>query len=166
VTSSIVVRILFVCMGNICRSPMAEGVMRSLAQEAGLEDVLELDSAGTRGFHIGEPPDPRAVAAASARGIELEGLARQVTSADFALFDLLLAMDADNLRDLRRVAPDEGTVERARLLREFDPRASELESLSVPDPYYGGDSGFEEVLDLVETACRGLLEELRASGQV
>jgi len=160
------VRILFVCLGNICRSPTAEGVMRSLVREAGLEDVVELDSAGTGAWHVGEPPDQRATAAARGRGVALNGAARQVTRADFDSFDLLLAMDEDNLRELSRLAPDEEAAARARLLREFDPRAREAGDLAVPDPYYGGDGGFEEVLDLVEVACRGLLDELRASGRV
>ena len=160
------VRILFVCMGNICRSPTAAAVMGSILREEGLENVVEVESAGTRGWHAGEPPDPRATAAARARGIALDGTARQVASADFALFDLLLAMDADNLRELKRLAPDDEAATRVRLLREFDPDASRLESLAVPDPYYGGEDGFDHVLDLVDTACRGLLAELRSEGRV
>jgi protein-tyrosine phosphatase len=160
------VRILFVCMGNICRSPTAEAVMRSILIEEGLEHAVEVDSAGTRGWHAGEPPDPRAQAAAGGRGIALDHAARQVTPADFGLFDLLLAMDADNLRDLRQIAPDEEALGRARLLREFDPAAGRHDSLGVPDPYYGGESHFEEVLDLVDAACRGLLAELREQGRL
>ena len=160
------VRILFVCMGNICRSPTAEAVMRSILDQEGLDGRVEVDSAGTGGWHAGEPPDPRAVAAASARGIELDHTARQVTSADFGLFDLLLAMDPDNLRELRRMAPDDEALGRARLLREYDPAAGRQDSLAVPDPYYGGESHFEEVLDLVGTACRGLVAELRTQGRV
>ena len=160
------VRILFVCMGNICRSPTAEAVMRSILHEEGIADAVEVDSAGTRGWHAGEPPDPRAVAAAGGRGIELDHTARQVTAADFGLFDLLLAMDPDNLRELRRLAPDDEALGRARLLREYDPAASRQDSLAVPDPYYGGESHFEEVLDLVDAACRGLVAELRTQGSV
>ena len=153
--------ILFVCMGNICRSPTAEGVMRALVRDAGLEDRIELDSAGTGGWHAGEPPDARAAEAAGRRGIALAGAARQVTSDDFERFDLLVAMDRSNLRDLLAIAPDEDAAEKVRLLREFDPVADG--DLDVPDPYYGGDRGFETVLDQVHAACRGLLAELRAA---
>ena len=157
------VRVLFVCLGNICRSPTAEGVMRALVREAGLQASVELDSAGTGGWHVGSPPDPRAAAAAGARGIELGGRARTVTSADFERFDLLLAMDRSNARELRRLAPDEEQRAKVRLLREFDPAyaregaSASTADLDVPDPYYGAAGGFEEVLDLVHTACAGLL---------
>ncbi|MEA2283438.1 MAG: low molecular weight protein-tyrosine phosphatase [Solirubrobacteraceae bacterium] len=156
-------RILFVCMGNICRSPTAEGVMRRLLREAGLDDAVEIDSAGTGGWHAGEPPDARAAEAAGRRGIVLEGAARQVTAADFEAFDLLVAMDRENLRELLALAPDEEAAEKVRLLREFDPASADAGDLDVPDPYYGGERGFERVLDLVEAACRGLLDELRAT---
>jgi protein-tyrosine phosphatase len=161
-------RILFVCLGNICRSPTAEGVMRELVRQAGLQDQIELDSAGTGAWHVGEPPDARASATARVRGIVLEGAARQVRESDFEDFDLLLAMDRSNLRELRDLAPDEQARARVRLLREFDPRSASGGDatggdLDVPDPYYGGDSGFEDVLDLVQAACEGLLEEVRAS---
>lgn len=154
-------RLLFVCLGNICRSPTAEGVMRTLLQREGLLESIEVDSAGTGSWHVGSPPDKRAAAAARARGIELGGSARQVRSEDFADFDLLLAMDEENVRDLRAVAPDEQGRERVRLLREFDPAAAAAGSLEVPDPYYGGESGFEDVLDLVQAACEGLHEDIR-----
>jgi protein-tyrosine phosphatase len=157
-------KILFVCMGNICRSPTAEGVMRSLVREAGLEDRIEVDSAGTGGWHAGEPPDARSAAAAHRRGIELDGAARQVRVSDFEDFDLLVAMDRENLAGLLAVAPDDEAAGKARLLREFGP-ATEGD-LDVPDPYYGGDRGFEDVLDLVNASCRGLLDELRAAGRV
>jgi protein-tyrosine phosphatase len=146
------VRILFVCMGNICRSPTAEGVMRHLLAERGLEDEIEVQSAGTGGWHAGSPPDARSTRAAAARGITLDGAARQVTRADFEDFDLLVAMDRDNLADLRAIAPP-GTEHKIRLLLG--------EGRDVPDPYYGGPHGFENVLDLVETACEQLLDELR-----
>jgi protein-tyrosine phosphatase len=151
-------RILFVCMGNICRSPTAEAVMRRLIGQAGLD--VEVESAGTGGWHVGEPPDERAAAAAARRGVTLEGAARQVTPDDFRRFDLLIAMDRGNLRELLALAPDEEAAEKVRLLREFDPAAGG--DLDVPDPYYGGDRGFETVLDMVEAACRGLVDELRA----
>jgi protein-tyrosine phosphatase len=156
-------RILFVCMGNICRSPTAEGVMRRLLRDAGLDDAIEIDSAGTGGWHAGEPPDARATEAARLRGVRLEGAARQVTAADFEDFDLIVAMDRANLRELLALAPDEEAAEKVRLLREFDPASADAGDLDVPDPYYGGERGFERVLDLVEAACRGLLGELRAA---
>ncbi len=152
------VRILFVCMGNICRSPTAEGVMRHLLAKDGLMEEIEVDSAGTGAWHAGSPPDRRATAAARTRGIVLEGEARQVTEEDFDDFDLLLCADAENVAALRAVAPP-GAEERIRLLRSYDPAGDG--DLDVPDPYYGGDQGFEDVLDQVEAACRGLLAELR-----
>jgi protein-tyrosine phosphatase len=157
-------RILFVCMGNICRSPTAEGVMRRMLRVAGLEGV-EVESAGTGGWHAGEPPDERATAAAARRGVTLEGAARQIGPADFRRFDLLVAMDRANLRELLALAPDEEAAEKVRLLREFDP-ASAGGDLDVPDPYYGGDRGFEDVLDMVEAACRGLIDDLHAADRV
>jgi protein-tyrosine phosphatase len=158
------VRILFVCMGNICRSPTAEGVMRRLLEDEGLADRVELESAGTGDWHVGLPPDERATLAAGRRGITLSGAAQPVQPADFRRFDLLIAMDRSNLRELLALAPDEEAAEKVRLLREFDPAASG--DLDVPDPYYGGDRGFETVLDMVEAACRGLLDELRAADRV
>ena len=143
------VRLLFVCLGNICRSPTAEGVMRALVRERGLEDRVEVDSAGTAGWHVGEPPDPRAVTAARLRDITVGGSGRQVSRADFHRFDLLLAMDAANLGELRALAPP-GTEHKVRLLADVD----------VPDPYYGGKDGFAAVLDLVDQACRRLLDDL------
>jgi protein-tyrosine phosphatase len=161
-------RLLFVCLGNICRSPTAEGVMRALVAEAGLSDCVELDSAGTGSWHVGEPPDERATETARARGIALKGASRQVRQEDFEDFDLILAMDRANLAELRRSAPDEQARSRIRLLREFDPVSTAPiasqrvpEDLEVPDPYYGGSRGFEDVLDIVQAACVGLLEELR-----
>jgi protein-tyrosine phosphatase len=152
-------------MGNICRSPTAEGVMRSLLREQGLEDAVEVDSAGTGDWHVGSAPDARATAAARSRGIVLEGAARTVAPRDFDDYDLILAADRRNLRDLRAAAPP-AARERIHLLREFDPESAGAPDLDVPDPYYGGDDGFEHVLDLVEAACRGLLDELRADGRL
>jgi protein-tyrosine phosphatase len=149
-------RVLFVCMGNICRSPTAEGVMAELLREAGRDDV-ELDSAGTGGWHAGSPPDERATAAAAQRGIELTGAARQVRASDFDEFDLLVAMDRDNRDDLLALAPDEQARAKVRLLRDYD---SGADAPDVPDPYYGGERGFEQVLDVVDAGCRGLLAEL------
>jgi protein-tyrosine phosphatase len=159
-------RILFVCMGNICRSPTAEGVMRALVERAGLGERFELDSAGTGAWHVGNPPDARARATARARGYALEGSARQVRSEDFLDFDLLLALDRENLEELLRLASDEEQRAKVRRLREFDPAsaasAAGAASLDVPDPYFGAAGGFEEVLDLVEAACAGLLEQIRS----
>lgn len=153
-------RLLFVCLGNICRSPTAEGVMRTVLAREGMGEEIEVDSAGTGSWHVGHRPDGRASAAAAARGVTLEGAARQVRTEDFEQFDLILAMDRSNLADLRELAPDEQARAKVRLLREFDPEASG--TLDVPDPYHGGEDGFAEVFELVEAACEGLLEEIRA----
>lgn len=154
-------RILFVCLGNICRSPTAEGVMRALVRAAGLEERIELDSAGTGDWHIGEAPDARASATAQGRGITLEGAARQVQRSDFREFDLIVAMDASNLANLRHAAPDEPARAKILLLRELDPPADGR--LDVPDPYHGGARGFEDVFDLVHAACAALLARVRAT---
>ena len=151
-------RVLFVCMGNICRSPTAEGVFRKLLAERAPELDVEIDSAGTHGFHDGGPPDPRACRAAERRGVDLKPLrARRVTERDFERFELVLAMDEQNLEFLLELCPVEYRP-RVRLLLEFAPH---LERREVPDPYYGGSTGFEFVLDLVEEAAAGLLEHLR-----
>ncbi len=159
-------RILFVCLGNICRSPTAEGVMRHVVRDEGLEDAIEIDSAGTGGWHVGAPPDERATAAARRRDIVLDGAARKFEPADFDRFDLILAMDESNRRELLAQAPDEEARSRVRMLREFDPGSDGAPDLDVPDPYYGGEEGFEHVLDLVHAATRGLLDRLRAQGRV
>lgn len=150
-------RILFVCTGNICRSPTAEGVARAIAGKSGLAAAFEFDSAGTHGYHIGDPPDPRTVRAAAERGYDLSGLrARRVSEFDFVRFDRLLAMDRDNLAVLRKACPA-GHREKVGLFLEFA-ESSALDE--VPDPYYGGSDGFEQVLDLVEEAARGLVKTL------
>ena len=159
-------RLLFVCMGNICRSPPAEAVMRKVVAREGLEGEVAIDSAGTGAWHVGHPPDERSTAAAATRGIVLDGVARQVTAADFADYDLLLAADRENVTALRRVAPDAEAAAKVVLLRSFDPEAVAAGDLDVPDPYYGGEQGFEHVLDLVERACEGLLDTLRAWGRI
>ena len=131
-------------------------------REAGLHERVKIDSAGTHGYHVGSPPDERSQHHASLRGYDLSGLrARQVQFADFERFDLILAMDEDNRRDLLRLAPDDEARGRVRLFREFDPASNGAGDLDVPDPYYGGEQGFEHVLDLVDAAARGLLDELR-----
>jgi protein-tyrosine phosphatase len=137
--------------------------MRALLRGEGLEERIELDSAGTGPWHAGEPPDARATEAARARGIIHDGIARQVRPGDFQAFDLLLALDREHERDLLELAPDDDARAKVRLLREFDPASVATGHLDVPDPYYGGARGFEHVLDLVEAACRGLLAEARAA---
>jgi protein-tyrosine phosphatase len=160
-----VITIVFVCLGNICRSPTAEGVMRRLVLDEGLEDQIEIDSAGTGGWHVGAAPDARATETAARRGTTLTGAARRFDPRDFGRFDLVLAMDRENQRDLLAIAPDAEARAKVRLFREFDPDSAGGD-LDVPDPYYGGDDGFEHVLDLVEAAARGLLADLRAAGRV
>ncbi|MDP2135704.1 MAG: low molecular weight protein-tyrosine-phosphatase [Sulfuritalea sp.] len=152
-------RILFVCTGNICRSPTAEGVARGLAQKLGFDEYFEFDSAGTHGYHVGDPPDPRTLAAALRRGYDLAPLrARRVTDYDFIRFDHVIAMGRDHLEWLRRACPPV-YHDKLALLLEFSERFEEDE---VPDPYYGGADGFEQVLDLVEDAAQQLIRELAA----
>jgi protein-tyrosine phosphatase len=159
------VRVLFVCLGNICRSPTAEGVMRELVGREGLQGAIVVDSAGTGAWHVGSPPDARAAEAARARGVALAGTARQVRPQDFEDFDYLVAMDGENVRALRSLAQGEDERSKVRLLREFDPASADgaegAGDLDVPDPYYGGADGFDEVFELVRAACAGLLEQLR-----
>jgi protein-tyrosine phosphatase len=150
-------KILFVCTGNICRSPTAEGVARGLAAKLGVEHLFEFDSAGTHGYHVGEPPDPRTVAAALRRGYDLAPLrARRVTEFDFIRFDHLLAMDCEHMEMLRRACPQPHR-KKLGLFLDFRARFDEEE---VPDPYYGGGQGFEHVLDLVEDAAAQLIRRL------
>ncbi len=150
-------RLLFVCLGNICRSPMAEGVFAHVAAEAGRGSDFHLDSAGTGDWHIGKPPDERAQAAALARGIDLSRQrARRVRPRDFSDFDLILAMDRDNVRALEVMAPPEAQAG-VRLFMEFAPETGVRE---VPDPYFGAEGGFDHALDLIEAAARGLLSHL------
>lgn len=150
-------------MGNICRSPTAEAVFRHLVVAEGLAERIETDSAGTHDYHIGAPPDSRSQAAAAQRGFDLSPLrARQVRVEDFADYDYVLAMDEANRVALRKLCPTQYR-ERVKLFLEFAPEAGRRE---IPDPYYGGAKGFEEVLDLVEDAARGLLEHIRAEGAV
>ncbi len=153
------VRILFVCLGNICRSPTAEAVMRHHLSADDLDGSIEIDSAGTGGWHTGDPPDERAQAEATRRGIPMQSAARKVHVGDLEYFDLVIAMDESNLADLHDLAQTPEHRAKLRLLREFDPDVGE--DLDVPDPYYGGPNGFADVFDLVDASCRGLLEQLR-----
>jgi protein-tyrosine phosphatase len=152
-------QVLFVCLGNICRSPLAAGVFRHLVEQEGLADRFVIDSAGTSSYHEGDPPDERASAVARARGILLSGTARQMTRSDLQRFDYVIVMDAENRQAAERLARRETPRAVLQLLREFDPAADG--DLDVPDPYYGGPRGFETVHDIVERSCRGLLEQLR-----
>ncbi len=138
--------------------------MRSIVAREGLDDHVTIDSAGTAGWHTGKGADGRSVLAAAARGITISGGARQVTAADFAAFDLLLAADEQNVADLQALAPDDEAAGKIVLLRAFDPDAVNAGALSVPDPYYGGEDGFDHVLDVVEAACEGLVTQLRDTG--
>ncbi|MFN2309827.1 MAG: low molecular weight protein-tyrosine-phosphatase [Gammaproteobacteria bacterium] len=152
------VKVLFVCMGNICRSPTAQGVFESLVEREGLREHIRVDSAGTHAYHIGEPPDPRSQQAARRRGVELSAQrARKVGLADFLEFDYILAMDRSNYEDLKDICEPEHE-QRLRLFMAFAPDSGMSD---VPDPYYGGSQGFERVLDLIEQASEGLLAELR-----
>lgn len=152
------IRICFVCMGNICRSPTAQGVFSTLIEREGLSDVVEVDSAGTHAYHVGEPPDRRARAAALKRQIDLgPQRARRFMDEDFEHFDYIVAMDRSNREDLLEIAPP-GQQDKVRLFLEY---ATELAEIDVPDPYYGGPQGFERVLDLIEAASQALVAEIR-----
>ena len=150
-------RLLFVCSGNICRSPLAEAIFKAQAQAAGLADRFKVDSAGTHGYHEGDAADPRTRRVGRRHGLTVDSIARPVIDADFDRFDLILAMDRDHRRELTaRAGP--GRTAKVRLMRDFDPGAR---SQDVPDPYYGGEDGFEQMYSILEPACRGLLESLR-----
>jgi low molecular weight protein-tyrosine phosphatase len=153
------VSVCFVCLGNICRSPTAEGVMKHLLARHALGDRVHVESAGTEGYHVGELPDRRSRLAARARGVVLESRARQFTRGDFERFDYVIAMDGSNREHLSALAPDAAARAKLRLLRSFDPAAAP--DAPVPDPYHGGPAGFELVLDQCEAACQGLIEHLR-----
>ncbi len=152
------VKVLFVCMGNICRSPTAHGVFVKILEDQSLTSVVQVDSAGTHAYHIGKGADERSQLAASRRGVDLSALrARQVKPADFHEFDYVLAMDDDNLQHLEMICP----VEQRKKLQLFMTFAPQMKKREVPDPYYGGGSGFEQVLDLVEAAAEGLLQDIK-----
>ncbi len=153
------ISVLFVCMGNICRSPTAEGVFRYQVEQRGLSARFDIDSAGTHAYHVGESPDRRAIAAAERRGIEMAGIsARRVADDDFERFDYIIAMDEENLRRLREKSPSHHTS-KIRLMLDYGPS----DETEVPDPYYGAASGFERVLDLIEQASEDLLDQLGSS---
>ncbi len=152
--------VLFVCLGNICRSPLAEGVFRHLVEQEGLADRFEIDSAGTGAWHVGERADARSTLVAEQHGIELSSRARQVEPEDFERFDYIIAMDRDNLRTLERMSATNGSEPRIELLRMYE---AERDGDEVPDPYYGGASGFENVYKMVKRSCEGLLKHLRAA---
>ena len=152
-------RVLFVCLGNICRSPLAEGVFRHLVADAGLDDEIEIDSAGTGGWHVGEEPDPRSQEVAARHGVSLDGqAARRVAAEDFERFDWIVAMDSENEAELQRRAPVDAHARIVRL-RDFDPEGEG----DVPDPYYGGPQGFEVVYSMVERSARAFLDEVMRS---
>lgn len=154
------IRVLFVCLGNICRSPLAENVFRDQARRRGLEDRFRIDSAGTSGYHRGAPPDRRSAETALRRGLELVGASRQLTARDLREFDWVIAMDAENRDAIEALHASAGGTARVHLLREWDPEGGG--SLDVPDPYYGGPRGFDEVHDIVERSCAALLDHLIA----
>jgi protein-tyrosine phosphatase len=152
-------KLLFVCLGNICRSPAAENIMNHLATEAGLlAGEIICDSAGTNSYHIGQPPDRRMQAASKARGLPTEGKARAFTAADLEQFDLILAMDNENYRDIKRLDPQGKYADKVQMMCSY---ASQHSDKEVPDPYYGGEAGFDYVIDLLMDACDNLLTEVR-----
>ncbi|MEA3350724.1 MAG: low molecular weight protein-tyrosine-phosphatase [Chloroflexota bacterium] len=153
-----VTHICFVCLGNIVRSPLAENMFRHLAEQAELEHKYQIDSAGTSSYHVGERPDRRMRRVAAQHGFEYDGYSRQFTRRDFAKFDLIVAMDTSNRASLRKLATGIDDRAKIHLMREFDPRGDP--NSPVPDPYYGGIDGFENVYSIVERSCRGLLDAL------
>ena len=156
------IKVIFVCMGNICRSPTAHGVFRALVEKEGMSHVVEIDSAGTHAYHVGNSADKRAQATAQRRGVDLSDLlARRVEPEDFEVFDYVLAMDQDNYMSLSEICPDQH-VDKIYMFMDF---ASHMRTREVPDPYYGGPAGFDRVFDLVEAASEGLLAEIRRRHQ-
>ncbi len=158
-TSTPEISVLFVCLGNICRSPLAEGVLSHRLEEAGLSDQVYVDSAGTGAWHVGQAPDTRSAAVAERNGIELRGRARGVRIEDFFEFELVLAMDRGNLQDLKDLESGSGSDAAIRLFREFDPEQDG--DPDVPDPYYGGPDGFQRVFEMVDRTCAALVDHLR-----
>lgn len=160
---STVTRICFVCLGNICRSPTAEGIFFDLVKRHELERHFEIDSAGTGGWHVGADPDPRSIEEAARHGVALPSKARQFQAEDFRSFDHLIAMDQSNLKDMLSLCPDPSLSGKAKLLRDFDPQNTQHQALDVPDPYYGKDDGFARVYDICERSCAALLSTLKTA---
>jgi protein-tyrosine phosphatase len=160
----VLVRVCFVCLGNICRSPTAEAVMKHLVRKAKLDRAIQIESAGTGDWHVGEPRDRRSQATGAARGVPLSGRAQHFTAAEFDRFDHVVAMDRSNLDNLLQMAPNDAARAKLSLLRSFDEKAPP--DADVPDPYYGGARGFEQVFDICEAACAGLLSWLRREHQL
>lgn len=154
------IHVLFVCMGNICRSPAGEIIFRKKVEEAGLEDRIRIDSAGTIGYHAGNPPDPRMSETLRGRGYHISGNSRQIQAKDLDEFDLILVADRENLADVRSLVPRGSDLGHVKLLTDY---CTEHDADHVPDPYYGGPSGFEKVADLVEDACEGLLRSISSN---
>lgn len=152
-------KVLFVCLGNICRSPAAENIMNHLIEQRGLTGQITCDSAGTSNYHIGSPPDRRMAAAANQRQISMDGKGRQFVKGDFQAFDLILAMDRDNFAGIAALDPQGKYADKVRLMCDF---CTEHSLREVPDPYYGGPEGFNQVIDLLLDACSGLLDQLIA----
>ena len=151
-------QILFVCLGNICRSPSAEAVMNAFVKRQGLEDEIKVDSAGILAWHSGEPADRRMQTHATERGYELTGVSRQITIDDFEKFDVIIGMDHENMRDLRALDTENKYIDKLYMMTGF---CRSIPADSVPDPYYGGATGFENVLDILEDACGGLLDGIK-----
>lgn len=155
--------VCFVCLGNICRSPTAEGIFCDLVKRQELSSQFQIDSAGTGGWHVGADPDPRSIEEAARHGVSLPSKARQFQAADFQSFDHLIAMDQSNLKDMLALCPDPNLASKAKLLRDFDPENTQSESMDVPDPYYGKDDGFARVYAICERSCAALLDALKAA---
>ncbi|NJN24980.1 MAG: low molecular weight phosphotyrosine protein phosphatase [Cyclobacteriaceae bacterium] len=152
------VKVLFVCLGNICRSPLAEGVFKHIVTQRGLQEKIIVKSAGTSGWHLGEPPDPRSVTVARNHGIVLDSLGRKAISEDFETYDYIIAMDKSNFNHLQNLRATGGTAKaKLLLMRDFDEVGK---GLDVPDPYYGGDDGFDKVYQMLDRSCRKLLDEI------
>lgn len=152
------VRVLFVCLGNICRSPLGAAIMKKKVKDYGLENRVEIDSCGTSDYHIGDGADPRTLANAARHGVPVEHSARQLIPEDLQNFDFIVAMDKNNYRNIVRLAPDKALTRKVRLMREFDPEAQEGE---VPDPYHGGEEGFQEVFDILNRSIENFISHLR-----